>query len=50
MILVDGEYVPHDKDGYRIRNGKRYNNKWYYMREENGKLVPYDKNGFRVVG
>ena len=29
MIMVDGEYVPHDKDGYRIRNGKRYNEKWY---------------------
>jgi hypothetical protein len=29
MIMVDGAYVAHDKDGYRIRNGKRYDDRWY---------------------
>lgn len=29
MILINGKYIPHDKDGYKLINGKRYNNKGY---------------------
>jgi hypothetical protein len=29
MKLVDGKWVPHDEDGFRLSNGKRYNEKGY---------------------
>jgi hypothetical protein len=33
MIMVDGKLVPHDKDGFRIIDGKRYDHRGYEIRE-----------------
>lgn len=32
MIMVNGQLIPHDKDGFRIINGKRYDQRGYQIR------------------
>ena len=33
MILVDGQYLPIDENGYRLKNGKRYDERGYQVRQ-----------------
>lgn len=41
MKEIDGEHVPHDEQGFQLKNGRRYDDRGYEVREENGEFTFY---------